>query len=96
MSDESSSYADWDQERRDRYDAERERIQSALSALLSICYEDEHAGDPPYLQGWVAVTEWTNVELEQNNQGGRHTFTPHGQMFSIGAGLAAYAVQALT
>jgi hypothetical protein len=89
----SGGYLSWDDERRGRYDEARERAAKALADLARISNEDEYPDDPPYIQGWVAAAEWTNVDLERRNQGGRYIFSPFGQMLSVGAGLADWMRQ---
>ncbi|QKS17303.1 hypothetical protein HUN59_14770 [Curtobacterium sp. Csp2] len=87
----SGGYMSWDDERRARFDEARERAAKAIADMCRIHTEDDHTDDPPYVQGWVAVAEWTNVEFERNNAGGRYIFSPYGQMLSVGAGLADWA-----
>ncbi|MDT0211230.1 hypothetical protein [Curtobacterium sp. BRD11] len=87
----SGGYMTWDDERRARYDEARERAATALADLARIHTEDEFPDDPPYIQGWIAAVEWTNVEYERSNAGGRYIFSPFGQMLSVGAGLADWA-----
>lgn len=87
----TSGYMSWDDDRRARFDEARARVASAIAELCSIQEEDEYPNDPPYVQGWIAAAEWTNVDLERSNRGGRHIFSPQGQMLSVGEGLADWA-----
>jgi hypothetical protein len=89
----SGGYMTWDDERRARFDEARERAATAIADLARIQAEDDFPNDPPYVQGWIAIAEWTNVEFERSNSGGRHIFTPFGQMLSVGGGLADWARQ---
>lgn len=89
----SGGYMTWDDKRRARYDEARERAAAALADLARISSEDDYPDDPPYIQGWIAAVEWTNVEFERSNTGGRYIFSPFGQMLSVGAGLADWARQ---
>ena len=87
-------YIDWDEQRKARYDDARERLQAALAECIKIQHEDDDeidtVADAPYLQGWVAAAEWTNITLEQTDRGGRSTVYPQGQMFSVGIGLGDF------
>ncbi len=87
----SRGYSDWDDDRKARYDAARDRVAAGIADCVNILREDGFADDPPYVQGWVVAAEWTNVEAERDNWGGRETITPHGQMLSTGLGLSAWA-----
>lgn len=87
----SRGYTEWDDERRARYDAARERVATAINDCVQIMREDEHAADPPFIQGWIAAAEWTNIAAERENWGGRDIVAPHGQMLSVGQGLSVFA-----
>lgn len=87
----STRYNDFDDERRERLEEARDRIDAAIKDYISIVREDDFADDPPFVQGWLVSAEWTNVEAERDNWGGRDVIAPHGQMLSVGHGLAAWA-----
>lgn len=57
---------------------------------MAILAEYNFPGDEPFVQGWAAAVEWTNVELERDDAGGRYKITPIGQMLSTTEGLGAY------
>jgi len=86
-------YIDWEQERKDRYDAARNDLEEALKKCATIAYEDTYGPeDAPFIQGWVAIAEFTNIALEQSDAGARVTVSPQGQTLSTGMGLAAWSV----
>ena len=86
-------YTDWDDEKRARYDAARDRLSAAINEMAAITAEQQFPDDIPFVQGWVVAIEFTNVELERDNAGGRYLFSPNGQMLSVSAGLALWAVE---
>jgi hypothetical protein len=88
---EPSGYITWEPERQQRYDAARARVADALTELVTIASEDTDHMDPPFIQRWMVSCEWTSIELERNDAGGRHVFAPQGQMLSVTAGLSEWA-----
>lgn len=88
-----SRYIEWDEDRKARYDTARAKVDEAVREILQAAYEEDFdANDPPYPQGWVLITEFTNIELEQTDAGGRYIAAPQGQTFSLGHGLCAWGM----
>ncbi|MEE6273517.1 hypothetical protein V2J56_09180 [Georgenia sp. MJ206] len=70
--------------------AKREEIAKHVQQLAELQDRTHDPDDPPYVQAWALAWEWTNVELERENRGGRDLATPRGQALSTSLGLGTY------
>jgi len=71
-------------------EVERTAIERHIRRYIEVLRADEHPGDLPIVQEWVVGCEWTNIELEQSNKGGRDVIMRDGATLSAGLGLGAY------
>lgn len=84
------SYADLTDAQQAALEAERVKIERHVRRYVELLREDDHPNDLPIIQEWVVGVEWTNVELEQSNRGGRDVIMRDGGTISAALGLGVY------
>lgn len=92
--------ADLPDDKRNRAQVIREQLAALISEYVDVIRTDidesVQGNDRPIVQAWVVGIEWTNIELERNDMGGRDSITPDGQTLSNSAGLGAYIADRYT
>lgn len=78
------------EEYQEKIDAARTEVGKAIDHYVQLLRGPSFPEDPPFVQGWVACAEWTNIWMERENKGGREIVTPQGQMLSLTEGLGAF------